>query len=372
MFPMKPTTAIFFLFMLLAMATQYMHAQTETVLYSFAAEPASTNPNGLVRDTKGNLYGTTYGEGNGTSCGIVFKITPAGTETVLHSFTGGTDGCGPFFGSLVRDSEGNLYGATSSGGSTACGGYGCGTVFKVTAKGAENVLYAFTGGTDGDFPIAGLVRDKEGNLYGTTDLGGTSGCGTVFELTATGTETVLHSFTAGADGAYPYTGGLIRDEKGNLYGTTWYGGAASACGDSGCGTVFEVTPTGTETVLFIFSGVDGVAPNGLVRDAEGNLYGTTSGGGLGSGTVFELTKKGAETTLYSFTGAPDGATPFVGLVRDPEGNLYGTTVDGGALGHGTVFEVTPAGTETVLYAFTGGTDGANPVAGLLMDKQGNF
>ena len=207
----------------------------------------------------------------------------------------------------------------------------------MTKTGKETVLYSFTNGLDGGYPFGGLVRDSSGNLYGTTYSGGASSVGTVFKVTKTGTETVLHSFAGGADGEYPYAS-LVRDSSGNLYGTTSEGGASNV------GTAFKVTPTGHETVLYSFAGgTDGANPfAGLVRDRKGNLYGTTEAGdSSGVGTVFKLTATGQETVLHTFTGGTtDGANPFGGLVRDAAGNLYGTTFVGGAFGHGAVYEIT--------------------------------
>ena len=293
-------------------------------------------------------------------CGTVFKVDTTGKETVLYSFTGGADGANPHAG-LVPDAQGNLYGTTYFGGDPACvseGTYGCGTVFKLDTSGNETVLHSFAGHPgDGANPEAGLVRDAQGNLYGTTLTGGSGGpelcsgvggCGTVFKLDTTSKETVLYSFTGVPDGEEP-DAGLVRDAQGNLYGTTYNGGA------SNLGTVFELDTTGKETVLHSFTGTggDGSEPyGGLVLDAQGNLYGTTSfGGASGDGTVFELDTAGKETVLYSFTGTGgDGAYPsgLVRLVRDAQGNLYGTTYEGGDLacdapyGCGTVFKLTPA------------------------------
>jgi uncharacterized repeat protein (TIGR03803 family) len=314
----------------------------ETVLYSFKGTPDGVGPHaGLVRE--GNLYGTTT-QGGAYGYGTVFKVDKKGKETVLYSFTGaGGDGNYPYAG-LVRDAlSGNLYGTTFYGGTYL----NYGTVFKVDKTGHETVLHSFTGGTDGGNPYAGLVRDAlSGNLYGTTFGGGDltcnppTGCGTVFKVDATGNETVLYSFTGGTDGGYPRAG-LVRDAKGNLYGTTSGGGV------QGYGTVFKVDTTGTETVLYSFGATagDGAEPwASLVRDAQGNLYGTTfDGGAYDYGTVFKVDKKGKETVLYSFTGARgDGYYPIAGLVRDAlSGNLYGTTVGGGVQGSGMVFKLTP-------------------------------
>jgi uncharacterized repeat protein (TIGR03803 family) len=332
----------------------------ETVLYSFTGDSDGAYPYaGLVFDKKGNLYGTTYNGGGGYSycdlgCGTVFKVYPSsGKEVVLHRFclqsNNCKDGAVPWAG-LVFDKEGNLYGTTQAGGSGG-GGVGSGTVFKVyPSSGREVVFYSFcsqSNCTDGAEPEAGLVLDKEGNLYGTTIEGGANMVGTVFEVTPSRKETVLYNFcpTNGcADGAFPRAG-LVFDTKGNLYGTTNYGGA----GTGSNGTVFEVTPsTGSETVLYSFCSqdncTDGSRPYaGLVFDKKGNLYGTTIAGGANSldGTVFEVTPSGEETVLHSFTGAPDGAYPRAGLVFDGRGNLYGTTYEGGAYNGGTVFKLVP-------------------------------
>ena len=341
----------------------------ETILYSFSGGADGENPTGrLVQDAAGNLYGTTaFGgaqcqEGGllpGT-CGVVFKLSPGGTETVLHAFTGHpTDGAVPV-GPLIRVAGGNLYGNTANGGafSPCVQGFfsGCGTVFKLGPNGTESVLYNFTGGPEGGNPVGGLIRDAAGNLYGTTAAGGTAstnlcagGCGTVFKLGPSGTETVLYRFTGKADGGQP-TAELIQDANGNLYGITLLGGVkSSACVGGFCGVVFKLSPTGTETVLYRFTGgADGGNPDaGLIQDAAGNLYGTTvSGGASNLGVVFELIRCDSGSSgydfkvLYSFTG-PDGGSPSSTLIRDAAGNLYGTTYGGGAYGHGVVFKLTP-------------------------------
>lgn len=313
----------------------------EKVLYSFLAGYGANPFAGLIRDAKGNLYGTSFWGGS-YDLGSVFKLDKKGNETVLHSFRSGVDGQWPQAG-LVRDSAGNLYGTTYR----AYPG-GRGTVFKVNNAGKMTVLYRFTGAPDGEFPIGTLVRDEEGNLYGVTQLGGTSQYdGTVFKLDPTGKETVLYSFLGGVDGWNPMAG-LIRDSSGNLYGTTFQGGG-TGCGGQGCGTVFKLDTTGKETVLYSFAGVpDGEYPAAsLVRDAAGNLYGTTVSGGstncgrYGCGTVFLLNTAGKETVLHTFTGGTDGDAPEAGLVMDGGGNLYGTTSYGGVSGNGTVFKLTP-------------------------------
>jgi len=237
------------------------------------------------------------------------------------------------------------------------------------------VLYSFTGGTDGGGPEAGLIRDATGNLYGTTTFGGDpdADVGVVYTVDNAGKETVLHTFTGGEDGASPFAR-LLRDAKGNLYGTTGYGGAGSA------GTVFKLTTNGKRTLLHSFTGKrgDGALPfAGLVCDGAGNLYGTTMFGGAAHngreyGTVFKLSKAGKETILYSFKGAADGAYPTADLVRDKAGNSYGTTSGGYNTNNGTVFKVDAKGKETVLYSFTDGTDGGYPWAGLVRDAKGNL
>lgn len=321
----------------------------EAVLYNLGSAGS------LVLDKLGNLYGTTVDGGNRTQ-GSVFKIDHTGKETDLYDFTGsGGDGSYPKAG-LVRDTKGNLYGTTQLGGNLSCmSGAGCGTVFKVDATGKETVLYKFTGtGSDGANPVGALVRDTKGNLYGTTPSGGgvscefQPGCGTVFKLDKTGNENVLYSFhgyLGNGDGATPASN-LLRDTAGNLYGTTFYGGGY------GAGTVFELDTADVETALYSFCSPQG-CPNGatpatgLLRDKAGNLYGTTESGGANYfGTIFKLNTTGQETILYNFTGGVDGGYPEGDLMMDKQGNLYGTTFVGGDLtcnggtGCGVVFKMT--------------------------------
>jgi uncharacterized repeat protein (TIGR03803 family) len=296
---------------------------------------------------------------------------------VLYSFTGGADGNSPTAG-LLRDRHGNLYGTANYG-----GGFGNGVVFKVDRAGNETVLYSFTGGADGGVPGSNLVRDEDGNLYGTAG-GGSFGRGVVYKLDPNGNETVLYNFTGGADGRGPFAG-LVRDEDGNLYGTTTFGG--QGCAPFGCGVVFKLGPSGNETVLYGFTGgADGKFPwTGLTRDEHGNLYGTASaggdltcsiGGGFGCGVVYKLDPTGKETVLHAFTGT-DGYFPYAVPVRDEKGNLYGTTLAGGVSsgclgsGCGVVYKVDPRGNETVLHTFTGLADGAFP-QGLLLGKKGTL
>jgi uncharacterized repeat protein (TIGR03803 family) len=296
--------------------------------------------------------------------------------TVLYNFTGGADGAYPMYGSLVLDKAGNLYGTDSGGAS------GYGVVFKLDAKnGKLTVLYSFTGGEDGATPYAGLVRDAAGNLYGTTTSGGASGYGVVFKLEKTGKESVLYSFTGGNDGGKPI-GGLVRDSAGNLYGTTNLGGAL------GCGVVFRLDKTGKETVLHNFSGwpTDGCSPvSSLVLNKAGNLLfgATNSGGAWDVGVVFKMgAKTGEETVLHSFnySTGDDGAGPWGALLVGPGGDLYGTTSWGGNGGSdgdydvGTVFKVDPeTGKEAVLWDFDGiGEDEGGPYGGVIQNKAGKL
>jgi len=343
---------------------------TYSVLYSFNGGTDGAAPTaGVVADSAGNLYGTTIG-GGVPNWGTVYELSAAGSEAPLYTFTGGTDGGSPYTG-VIRDSAGNLYGTAESGGTADWG-----VVYKVDAAGQETVLYTFTGGNDGGIPEAAVIRDSAGNLYGTTADGGTAGCGVVYKLDTSGNETVLYSFSCGADGAYP-SASLIRDSAGTFYGTTYAGGTA------GCGVVFKLDTSGNETVLYSFScGADGAYPfASLIRDPAGNFYGTTYAGGTGAGyggwgVVFKLDTAGNETVLHTFTGGTDGANPQASLIRDSAGNLYGTASDGGIAagysGWGVVFTLDAGCNETVLYTFTGGTDGGYPVADLFRDSAGNL
>jgi uncharacterized repeat protein (TIGR03803 family) len=339
------------------------------VLYTFQGTTDGATPDGgLVADVAGNLYGVAGGGGkncNGYGCGVVFEITFRGREKVLYAFSGGADGSGPQ-GGLVRDEEGNLYGVATTGGS----GYG-GVVFRISPRGRETVLYAFTNGPDGGAPETGVIRDEEGNLYGTTDLFGRHGYGTIFKLAPDGAETTLHTFTGRGDGFFP--SGLVEDKAGNLYGTTLDGGA------HGSGAVFRLARDGTFTVLHSFgrSG-DGVQPAaGVIADKGGDLYGTTDEGGASDGgAVFRLTPDGAETVLHSFGGGSYAWYPN-GLIEDRKGNFYGTTQYGGGTncfgnGCGSVFRLAPDGVATVLHAFTSGSDGGRPYAGVVRDSAGDL
>jgi uncharacterized repeat protein (TIGR03803 family) len=384
------------LLVLTAVPTSAAQAADFKTLYTFTGADDGVIPISGVIDVDGTLYGTTRGGGDFQS-GTVFKLTTTGQETVLYSFTGtGGDGFNPV-APLIMDAAGNLYGTTGYGGLYgACGSNGCGTVFKIDPAGHETVLYRFTGGADGQYPN-GVIRDPQGNLYGTTSYGGIncSGaigyCGTVFKLDTAGALTVLHTFTGPPDGAQS-AASLIRDARGNLYGTTFYGGnnpggANGPCGLGGCGTVFKVDTSGNETVLYAFCPMGGICADGiwpaaaLIRDRAGNFYGTAEAGTASSwGTVFKLSKSGQMSVLYSFTGGGDGGLPEGALVRDVYGTLYGTTYFGGLFkkacdssfnGCGVVFKLTATGQETVLHSFNG-ADGGNPTAGLASDKRGNL
>ena len=352
-----------------ALVPRAAHAQTENQLYSFRNGPTDGQLPyaGVVRDSKGDVYGTTaYG---GTyNHGTIFKISKH-IRTLLYNFGRQPDGEAPLAG-LVRDGAGNLYGTTSRGGR-----YGDGTVFKLTAAGKEVLLHSFAKSTvDGRFPVAGLIRDAKGNLYGATLAGGSANTGIVFKLDTAGKESILHTFTGGTvggqDGAAP-NGGLIRDSAGNLYGTTVGGGPDNF------GTVYKVDTAGNETVLHAFTGanIDGETPYGaLARDGAGNLYGTTQiGGTANGGTIFKVDPAGNESVLFSFTQQAQGADPQSSLVRDAAGNLYGNTGLAGAYDEGVVFKFDPAtGVETVLHNFGNGHDGKAPIGTLTMDSAGRI
>jgi uncharacterized repeat protein (TIGR03803 family) len=377
---------------LLTSAATPAQAQTYnfSVVYTFAGNPDGASPSaGVTLDGKGNLYGTTtYG---GFGGGTVFKINSAGTETVLHSFCSQPDcpdGTTPY-GGLILDAEGNLYGTTGGGGANQNKGpYGAGTVFEVSNAGTESVLYSFcskTNCTDGADPESTLVMDAQGDLYGTTYSGGANSqgcertpCGTIFKLAAKkDTLDRLYSFNPKSGGGQPRSG-LVRDSAGNLYGT-----APQELG--ALGIIYRealVDGKWTNTTLYSFSEASGSIPYApLIIDGQGNLYGTTnSGGTYKAGTVFKLDTSGNLTTLYSF-GATSGDARYpmlAGLVMDGQGNIYGTTSAGGDTscnapdGCGAVFKLDTNNNETVLYSFTGGTDGSFPAAGLALDSQGNL
>jgi uncharacterized repeat protein (TIGR03803 family) len=338
-------------------------AGAETALYSFVGGTGDgSNPEGVIQGSDGNFYGATSGGGTGPcqfGCGTAFRITPDGAETVLYYFSGGADGGDP--NPLIQGTDGNFYGTTAFGGVTSdlCGQSGCGVVFRLTAAGVESTLHSFAGGTADGAVAASLIQGSDGNFYGVTAYGGAANDGTVFKVTAAGAETVLHSFAGGSDGALPQTP-LTEGTDGNFYGTTPAGGADSM------GTVFRITPAGVETVLHAFAGAtaDGAQPfTALIQASDGNFYGATNAGGEttcfgGCGVVFRVTPAAAESVLYLFAAsAITGSQPPLpsSLLQGSDGNFYGTASNGGQFGFGTVFKLTPAGVETVLYSF-----GSNP------------
>jgi uncharacterized repeat protein (TIGR03803 family) len=343
-------------------------AGKERIVYSFAGNPDASSPfAGLLLQGK-TIYGTTASGGDvgpcyaygGDGCGTVFEIHKGGKERLLYQFQGNFgsgkgDGQGPM-GGLVADGAGNLYGTTPFGGANESG-----TIFRVTKSGVETVLYSFTGEGDGARPYSGVIRDDAGNLYGVAYFGGqgecTGGCGTVFELQASGAFETLYRFAGGADGGNPI-GGMAMDAAGNLYGTAQnFGdtGCNKRGGNPGCGTVFKISAARKFKVLHVFGGSpDGATPSeNVILDAQGNLYGTTSfggdkrcNGGYSCGTVFEVEAGGTESVLHAFTGgAKDGEVPYGGVIRDQAGDLFGTTVSGGVgpcnRGCGIVFELSP-------------------------------
>jgi len=364
------------------------------VIYAFGAGASGYEPlSPLIRDSAGNLYGTTYYGGTFTGpdcmtvgCGVVFKIDPAGNESVVHAFAGPpSDGQNPVAG-LLEDGAGNLYGTTRNGGDTDYG-----TVFKIDAGGKETLLHSFCPSaptcSDGADPDAALIMDASGNLYGTTEYGGSTsckselfGCGAVFKLDKTNKETVLHAFRGPPnDGRYPL--GSLLDYKGVFYGTTYSGGVTGGpCGtgstDSGCGTIFRVTAARKEKVLHEFKAgtSDGGNPFGsLIMNGTGTLYGTaTIGGSSNNGVVFAVDTAGKQKVVYKFGGGPsDGAYPIGSLARDSGGNLYGTTELGGSGNLGTVFAIKVNGRETVLHSFSG-SDGAYPYGGVIRSAAGTL
>ncbi|HEV2176786.1 MAG TPA: choice-of-anchor tandem repeat GloVer-containing protein [Terriglobia bacterium] len=381
----------FGLFLLCAMTAIALPAQTFTTLHTFDKTDGSEPFGGLIQAPDGALYGTTFRGGANLvyGAGTAFKITSNGTLTTLYSFcsqSGCTDGNGPQ-AALVQTTSRAFYGTTFEGGAN-----GVGTVFKITPGGTLTALYSFcsqSGCPDGSGPVGTLVQAVNGNLYGTTSGGGDescnppSGCGTVFKITPAGTLTTLHCFDM-TDGSQP-VGELIQAADGNLYGTTLVGGA-----NGQGGTVFKITPSGTLMTLYSFCSqslcADGLGPEaGLIQATDGNFYGTTQQGGAnncsgvtGCGTVFKITPSGTLTTLYSFcsqSGCTDGQAPAAALAQATDGNLYGTTNGGGTNAHGTIFEITPSGTLTTLYSFcslSGCTDGEEPNAPLVEDTNGNF
>ncbi|MGA8764060.1 MAG: choice-of-anchor tandem repeat GloVer-containing protein [Candidatus Sulfotelmatobacter sp.] len=377
--------AIFCMVVLLSIGA-WASGPTFKVIYTFQGYPtdgsAPWDVGTLLRDAVGNIYGTTRDGGsidcNGTTGGTLFELSSSGTETVLHDFGQGVpcgqDGLVPQ-GAVAMDSSGNLYGTTAGGGPGDCG-----AVWEWESSSSTLIDLATFNCSEGAGPVSGVVMDKSGNLYGTAVAGG-SGNGIVYEVSS-GVLSVLYTFTGGSDGGVPRSG-LVMDSQGNLYGMTYTGGAHSD------GTVFELSQSGgvwTEKVLHSFSSstTDGSFPSygnlTLAGSPLGNvIYGMTEyGGSVNGGTVFKMVKKTkgyAFTLLHSFTGSGgDGLNPYATLAP-LKGKLYGTTGGGGTSGYGTVFELTPGSTgwtETILYNFTNGTDGSNPIAGLAADTKGNL
>jgi uncharacterized repeat protein (TIGR03803 family) len=361
---------------------------TETVLYSFCQQMGCIDGYfpmaGLIATNQGGLYGTTVYGGN-IGEGVAFLVTVNGGNGLLHVFQGEPmDGANPS-APLFRDKSGNFFGTTELGGSLSESG----TIFERSAAGSYRLRHVFTG-SDGAAPVAGVLADSAGNLYGTTSGGGANNEGTIFVLTPSGILKTLHNFcstTACADGEIPFAG-LIGDANGNLYGTASGGGA-----NEGSGVVFKIHADGTNyTVLHTFGGIgnltDGSDPlAGLAADASGTLYGTTQRGGTGSsceegggcGTVFKLSPDGSNyAVLYNFcslASCADGFGPKGGVIVDAAGNLYGTTTYGGANNSGAVFSLTPSGTETVLYSFcslASCADGLGPTGNLAVLGNGNL
>lgn len=396
-------TPIFCLALLVVVA----QAQTFTVLHNFSSGANGSNPfAGLTINAAGNLlYGTTGAGGTGTcsndglsGCGTILKLqlrNGSWTFDPLYSFQGGSDGEFPVRPMTIGP-NGTLYGATLGGGQGTCtydGDSGCGIVFNsgpmptppITPlqKWNEKVLYRFTGEGDGGVAFSTVIFDAAGNMYGTTVYGGTNGLGTVFKLTPSGggnyTESVLYSFAGGSDAANPLDG-VIFDTAGNLYGTTAVGGGSATC-TNGCGTVFELSPSGsgwTEKVLYKFQGpTDGENPNaGVVMDTPGNLYGNTwQGGPGGGGTVWELSPSGSNYTFTLLYSVPVSGFAVGRVARDSHGNLYEALQNGGANNDGQIFELTPSNGNWMfndLHDFTGGSDGSNPIGGVVLDSSGNI
>jgi uncharacterized repeat protein (TIGR03803 family) len=366
-------------------------AQTFAVLHSFTCYGDGCLPEtGLTIDAAGNLYGTTVG-GGAHQNGTVFRLRKSGSGWVLnplYSFAGGNDGASPG-GRVSLAPDGTLYGTTSEGGCSGCNGAGCGTVFHLIpspaaptsalAPWSETVLYRFSGGSDGARPDGDLTFDQSGNIYGTAGGGGNNNYGVVYELTPSGvgwTETALYSPQGSGGGTNP-SGGVVFDTSGNLYGVFFRGGL-------GWGTVYQLSPAGsgwTERTIhsFSYTGSDGADPiGGLIIDASGNLYGTTSQGKTSVGTVFELTPGSAGwtfNTLWPFPLQSNSTGPVDKLLMDAASNLYGTTFGLGAYNLGTVFKLTPSNsgwTYSSLHDFTGGSDGLFPWSSLVFDANGNI
>jgi uncharacterized repeat protein (TIGR03803 family) len=331
-------------------------------LYGFNSLGDGSNPfSGVILARNGNLFGVTP-LGGGFGIGTIYEVTPSGSETILYSFMNRTGGGSPQ-GNLVADKSGDLYGAACTNGA-----FNNGSIFRLSPTNVYKVIHNFRGKADGSCPTGSMVMDKLGNLYGTAVRGGKFNAGTVFRLTPAGQITVLYHFTGGNDGLNPQ-GGLALTTIGNIYGTTLNGGTF------GLGTVFEISHTGSQSVLWNFSGgADSRSPNGGLVFHGGAVYGTTATGGTGGAGIVFAAHPHSLAVVYSFTGFADGGNPPAGIVFDRQGNLYGTTSGGGANFQGTVFKVSLAApiTETVLHSFSGNPDGTFPFAPLAIDPKGNL
>lgn len=339
-----------------------------TVVHQFVGAPddGAYSYADVAVDHAGNLYGTTH-NGGAHDVGSIYKIAPGGAETILHSFALGDDnGYNPYGGVTVDEVTGDLYGTTEFGGTSDAG-----VIWKLTSDGTFSVLHDFDDANDGRQPRWHLVRDRAGDFFGVALYGGAGGDGTVFELTADGAFKILHSFS-GADGNNP-VGRLYRDHDGDLYGVTFLGGAHN------WGSVYKIDRHGSFSTLYSFTeGADGGFPEGgLQQDKDGNLFGTTASGGDGYGTLFKLASDGTLSTLYTFADGKDGGAPFGDLLRTSSGKIYGTTsmssVGDCQNGCGTVFEFTPGGKLKTLHRFAGGADdGGQADAGLTRGDDGSL
>lgn len=346
--------------LVLVVTTTAASGQTFSVLYDFGqntGDPINPSYSGILAQGRdGNLYGT-VAFGGAFQAGAMIKVTPSGNLTVVHSFDGSV-GFAPF-GGLTLGTDGNFYGTNGSGGRSFQG-----TVFKITPGGIPTLLYQFTGKSDGSTPYAPPIQGRDGNFYGTTEIGGASHAGTVYKMTPSGTLTTLHSFD-NTNGAQPI-GPLLQAADGNFYGTTVSGGPSNA------GTVFKITPKGKFTVLHNFDQTDGFDPSSLlVQGKDGSFYGTAfSGGAQGTGTVFKITAKGKFAVLHHFNGSTDGGNPYAGLVQGSDGNFYGvSSFNGDTSNHGTIFKIGPQGRFSVLHIFDGAA-GATPEVTLLQHTKG--
>ncbi len=370
---------------------QLAQGESYRVIHNFTGGQDGANPyTGLTIDAAGALYGTAF-NGGGNQFGTIFSLTNSGTGWVLkplYAFAGGDDGANPV-AAVVIGPDGALYGSTSAGGGGPCTGRsrGCGTVFSLRPPSrapasiifdwSSTILFRFSG-SDGSFPEGELTFDSAGNIYGTTEGGGSADWGLIYSLTRSNgwTQDILYQAQGDGDGEFPW-GGAVFDSSGNLYGVFLENGPYNY------GAVYKLTPSGsgwTESTVhgFTFHGNDGASPQGgLIQDSSGNLIGTTVHSPTGGGTVFEMTPSGdgwSYNFLYGFSGGID-LGPYDRLLMDAAGNLYGTTFGDGQYGYGSVFKLTRSGsgwTYRSLHDFTGGSDGANPMCRLVFDSSGNL